>query len=525
MEYFFSIFFGTFILEDVALALALGFVVNDRLMLVPAFLACFLGISIGDLALYFLGRFAGKIGLERRFKSIKTIRAALVNERKSDVLTYSIVISRFIPGTRLPTYIMAGLLRFPFLRFTVLTLMTVFGWVALAFIIGQSLKSVLVHNWILTLTAILLFLRVVKFFIPKLSDIWERKALLYSWRQILSFEFWPALLFYLPIIPYYIFLSLKYRSFLAPFYANPEIENSGLIGESKWDFLKYLSKESSHTLKSIKIRKQEDFTLARELLDREGFSYPFILKPDVGQRGFGVRIIRNDFDLTEYLLLADFDMIVQQLSSYVNEAGIFYVRLPTKSDGFIFSLTDKRFPFVVGDGHTKLGDLILKDKRGRVIATTYFGRHRDYLNEIPEAGESVLLSECGNHCQGAIFVNGQDLITTELKEAIERVARQIPHFYFGRFDVRYQNAESLKKGQRFEIVEVNGAGSEATHIWDANTRLIDAYETLFQQWNLLFEIGSQMQNSANVSTKVQLWKFLRESFRVYFRKESLSVSS
>ena len=512
-------------MEDVALAFALGLVANDRLMLVPAFLACFLGISIGDLGLYLLGRFAGQIGLEQRFKSIKKIRAALVSESKSDVLTYSIVISRFIPGTRLPTYLMAGLLRYPLLRFTVLTLVTVFAWVALAFAIGQSLKAVLMHHWILTVVAVLLSLRAIKFFIPKLSDQWERKALLHSWRQALSFEFWPATFFYFPIIPYYIFLSVKHGSFLIPFYANPEIENSGLIGESKWDFLKYLSENSPHTLKSIKIAKQENFTAARELLDREEFSYPFILKPDVGQRGYGVRIIRDDFDLTEYLLLADFDMIVQRLSQFPSEAGIFYIKHPSASEGTLFSITDKKFPIITGDGQTKLGDLILKDKRARIIASTYFARHRERLNNIPEDGEIVRLAECGNHCQGAIFLNGEKLKTSALQISFDGIARAIPHFYFGRFDIRYKDATTLMSGTDFEIVEINGAGSEATHIWDAKTTLREAYGTLFTQWRLLFEVGAEIKKSGTIKSKIHRSRFLRECFRVFFRKEPLSVSS
>lgn len=525
MEYFFSVFFGTFLLEDVALAFALGLVADGKMMVGSAFLACFLGISIGDLGLYFIGYFAGMLGLEKRFKSIKKARASLVSENRSDILTYSVVISRFIPGTRLPTYLAAGLLRYPLLRFLILTIVTVLGWVALAFTVGHSLKPILMDHWILTATAVLLILRVVKFFVPKLSDTWERKALWHSWRRFLSFEFWPALVFYLPIVPIYIFLSIRHRSLFAPFYANPEIENGGLLGESKWDFLKHLDKKSPHSLKAIKLGKQNDFLMARELLDREGFSYPFILKPDVGQRGFGVRIIRNDFDLTEYLLLADFDMIVQDLSLYPNEAGIFYIRHPADQNGFLFSITDKRFPVVVGDGQAQLGELILQDSRARIIASTYFARHREQLSEIPEAGEVVQLSECGNHCQGAIFLNGEGLKTPELTAAIQSVTQQIPNFYFGRIDLRYKDADSLMQGKGFEIVEINGAGSEATHIWDANTGLIEAYRVLFRQWSLLFSIGASVMRGQGTKSNVRIGRFLMECFRVFFRKEPLSISS
>jgi membrane protein DedA with SNARE-associated domain len=526
MGYFLSVFIGTFVLEDVALASALALVADNKMRLVPAFLACSLGIGIGDLALYLVGFVVGRLGIENRFKSIRKIRAKLVNEKQSDLLTYSVIISRFIPGTRLPTYLTAGLLRYPFWRFLFLTAVTVLGWVLLAFALGQSLKSILMNHWIVTVIAILFILQIVKSLLPKLSDYWERRALQFSWMRFLSFEFWPATVFYLPIVPYYVFLSLKHRSLLAPFYANPEIANGGLLGESKWSFLKYLSKHSPHTLKALKIGKQSDFFAIRELLDKEGLYYPFIIKPDIGQRGFGVRIIRDDFDLTEYLLLSDFDLIVQRLSHWPCEAGIFYVRPPSQSEGGLFSITDKLFPVVTGDGKTRLGDLILRDRRARIIASTYFSRHRENLNNIPEAGSIVLLSECGNHCQGAIFLNGENLKTPELLAAIQAVVSPIPDFYFGRLDIRYKDAKSLMQGNDFEIVEINGAGSEATHIWDAKTTLRAAYKTLFTQWRLLFEIGDEVRRSSvQKNTKIHPIRFLKECFRVFFRKDPLSVSS
>ncbi len=525
MEYLFSIFFGTFVLEDVALALALGLVADGKVMVVPAFVACFLGISLGDLALYLIGLFAGKLGLEKYVKSIDKFSSDRVASQGTDLLTYSVIISRFIPGTRLPTYLVAGFLRYPIWRFIFLTVVTVFAWVALAFAAGQSLRPLLMNHLWATVISSLIFLRIAKSLIPKLIDPWDRKTLWHSWRQLLAFEFWPATLFYLPIVPYYIFLSVKHRSFLTPFYANPEIENGGLIGESKWDFLRHLKVSSPHTLRSLKIPPQEDFIAARALLDEKGFSYPYILKPDVGQRGFGVRIIRDDFDLTEYLLLADFDMIVQDLSLFPREAGIFYVRHPKKNAGQIFSITDKIFPTVTGDGYRNLGDLILKDRRARIIASTYFARLRNRLNDVPKDGEVVSLTECGNHCQGAIFLNGKNLLTPDLTAAIHEVATHLPHFYFGRLDIRYKDSESLMKGENFEIVEINGAGSEATHIWDARTRLWEAYGTLFKQWSLIFEIGASIRRSKNISAKVNVIKFLKESFKVFFRKEPLSISS
>jgi membrane protein DedA with SNARE-associated domain len=42
-----------------------------------------------------------------------------------------LVLSRLLPGTRLPTYLAAGFLRLPWFRFLVITGATSLGWTAL----------------------------------------------------------------------------------------------------------------------------------------------------------------------------------------------------------------------------------------------------------------------------------------------------------------------------------------------------------------------------------------------------------
>jgi membrane protein DedA with SNARE-associated domain len=525
MQYFISIFLGTFILEDVALISSLALIAENKISFQAAFLACFLGISLGDLALYFLGYAASRFGTETKFKFFSKHKDTFEKMKKSQALSYSIVISRFIPGTRLPTYLASGFLKYSFFNFLFLTVASVFVWVLIAFAGGKSLHYLFKDHWLFSLILFIIFLQWIKSIVPKLMDTWQRKAMLYSWRQWLHFEFWPALLFYLPIVPYYIYFSIRYRSFYNPFYASPHLKHGGLIGESKWDLLQHLNPKNLSTLTSLKISKDINAQEIKDILQIKNINYPFILKPDVGQRGFAVRIIRNDSDLMEYLNLNKSEIIIQRLSQLKSEAGVFYVRQPNENKGSIFSITDKKFPFVIGDGVTKLGDLILKDARARIIASVYFSRLQEQLDTVPEQNQIVPLSECGNHCQGAVFLNGKDLISDELTQEIDRIAKQIPDFYFGRFDIRYDTALSLMQGQKFEIVEINGSGAEATHIWDAKTTLIEAYRTLFAQWGMLFEIGHQVKNLPHVKSQVHLGSFFKDCAKVFFRKDSLSVSS
>jgi hypothetical protein len=167
----------------------------------------------------------------------------------------------------------------------------------------------------------------------------------------------------------------------------------------------------------------------------------------------------------------------------------------------------------------------LQDKRARIISSVYFNRLRKYLDSIPMQNEIIFLSECGNHCQGAIFLNGNSLISKELTIEIDRIAKQIPNFYFGRFDIRFESYELLMQGKNFEIVEVNGAGAEATHIWDRKTKLLDAYKTLFTQWRLLFEIGHEVHLKYSKVHNLDIKLFFKSCLKYIFRDKNFTISS
>lgn len=525
MELFFTIFFGTYVLEDVALVGALALVQQQKIALFPAFWACFLGIASGDLAVYGIGRLVRSV----RFQRLAHIQDKLIqwvdSFRYQGTLTYMIFLSRAIPGTRLPTYLLAGYSGYSFSRFLIYTLISVFGWVLLAFLFGRSIQLFLTDHWFYAAAALVFCIIMIRKAVRISANKWSRRAWRFSFLKWRYFEFWPAWLFYIPIIPRYIYLSLKYRSLYLPFYSNPQINHAGFIGESKWDFYEPLL-QSEFSLKTQLINQSEDRVMRiNELISARIFNYPFILKPDQGQRGFAVRVIRSEPQLLDYLKEAQFDLLIQEFCDYPNEAGIFYYRYPSEPSGHIFSITDKIFPKVTADGKSSLGDLILQDPRARMIASTYFSRLHDQLDEVPAAGVEVLLASCGNHCQGTIFRNGDFLYTTQLHQAIESIAERFPDFYFGRFDIRYSSVEELRQGRNFRIVELNGAGSEATHIWDAKTTLTEAYTTLFKQWDILFQIGLRIKVMNKIKYKFSLRKFLTDVLSLTKQNKNLSVSS
>jgi hypothetical protein len=115
--------------------------------------------------------------------------------------------------------------------------------------------------------------------------------------------------------------------------------------------------------------------------------------------------------------------------------------------------------------------------------------------------------EAGNHCQGCIFRDGIDLYSEALRERIDAISKSVPGFYVGRYDVRYCCDEELRRGEAFTIIELNGAASEATSIYDPETRLLDAYRTLYRQWELVFTIGAANRARGYRSETVfDLWR-------------------
>ncbi|UTW54631.1 ATP-grasp domain-containing protein [Kordiimonas sp. SCSIO 12610] len=314
------------------------------------------------------------------------------------------------------------------------------------------------------------------------------------------FEFAPPKIFYAPIAFYSLYLSLRHLGVTLPTCTNPALPFSGLVGESKFEVLNAFDKEASDYLPTYaQVRKSNDDTNNQETMSKalqqknaNKLEYPFVVKPDIGMRGAGVRVVKSDEELENYIKAfpGGADILLQALVNEEGEAGVFYIRHPGDEVGSITSLTLKYFPKVIGDGSKTLRELIMADSRASQIAHVYFERHEDYLDEVVEEGRTIRLAFAGSHSRGTIFRNGNDHITPEMVKTFDKLAKQMGEFYIGRFDIRFSDFDALKDGKGFQIIEVNGAGGEPTHIWDSRTKLFEAYSALMQQYKSLYQIGS-----------------------------------
>jgi len=506
-------FFATFILEDAAAVGAGVLLATGALSWPAAFAACFLGIWTGDAGLYFLARLGGRRWFER--SSWKRFSAKVARSERwfSEKGTLLLVFSRVVPGARLPTYLAAGFLRLPLPRFLVVTGLASCVWTLLVLGLTQMLGAP-IARWLsayrqggLLLLGGGTLLLMALHFCRRRAQSFELRRLRAALGRLRHWEFWPAWMFYPPVAIYAAWLALKYRGLTLPTTANPGIFSGGIIGESKFALLQELASTSPEFTAPAELvaggTLEERLATIRKACGGQ-IRYPFILKPDVGQRGAGIKLVRTEEQAVEYLKQTSASLVMQKYCEGPREAGIFYYRFPNQSSGQIFAITEKNFPTLQGDGQSTIQDLIWKDPRARLIANKYLRRLGERATEVLPLGQRLRLVQSGNHAQGCIFRDGSHLWTPELAETIDGISKKLSGFFIGRYDIRYASDEDLRAGKNFQIIELNGAASEATSIYDSRNSLATAYRTLFRQWDLVFAIGAANRDRGIAPTRVSL---------------------
>src|SRR3954452_3123448 len=247
---------------------------------------------------------------------------------------------------------------------------------------------------------------------PALSRAVQRKRRLFvsRWRRSTQWEFWPSWIFYAPLVPYLAYLGAKYGGMTTFTAAHPGIEGGGFVRESKFDILQGLAGSSQYVARAALIRGdrplRQKIEGARRFMATHDVSCPVVLKPNYGQRGSGVVVVRSAEALETCLEETSADTIIQEHIGGL-EFGIFYYRRPSEPRGRILSITEKQFPSVIGDGRRTLEQLILDDDRTVCAAPVYLERFKSRLHRVPATDQMVSLAELGTHCRGAMFLDGR----------------------------------------------------------------------------------------------------------------------
>ena len=313
-----------------------------------------------------------------------------------------------------------------------------------------------------------------------------------------TLERMPKWLICVPLTFQWLWLALRYRSLTLPSAANPRITSGGLVGEGKLEYFEGMGSialAATAAYCAVSTHRMPSSAALRQTMRRSVLFFPLIAKPDVGLCGYGVRLVANMGELQAYLSAfpANETVVLQAYLPQEGEAGIFYARDPVTGLGRIIGLTLRYYPRVTGDGASTIAELIARDPRaGRALNSRQHECRHD-ARRIPAEGEVVRIATIGSTRVGGLYRDGGAYITPQLTAAIDAIARDMPDFYFGRFDVRFDTLPELSAGRGFTIMEVNGAGSEAIQAWDPDVGLAAGLKTIFQKQSLLFAIGDVMR--------------------------------
>lgn len=308
-----------------------------------------------------------------------------------------------------------------------------------------------------------------------------------AFHKLTHWEYWPFGAVYFPVFFLWAFYALRARSLFFFNAVNPSMKNGGFFMVSKSEIYRLIPKQfyPKTNLVTPKLSVAEVLNLVK----LQDYSYPIIAKPDMGLRGSAVQIIADEAALQRYHNKAQFDYLLQALIPYANEVGIFYVRYPHESRGRITGIVDKEFLQITGDGTSTREQLVLKDPRAAMQLPTLRIEQGNNLQAVLPLGEVEKIVPYGNHIRGTKFIDASHRITPELTSFIENLCSQIDGFYYGRLDVMFHSFEDLAQGKNFAIVELNGAMSEPTHMYDPSHSIWFAWRELFRHITYLFEIS------------------------------------
>ena len=329
--------------------------------------------------------------------------------------------------------------------------------------------------------------------------------------KLMHWEYWPSFVVYAPAAFFYLYFALRSRRLFYFTPVNPVIETGGVFGESKINILNRIPQEVIP--KTVFITKDNQ-TIAYiiEAGKKAGIRLPFIAKPDVGERGFLVEIIKDEAALSDYLKQINAPFIIQELITLPIELSVLHHRMPDADKGKITSICIKKNLEVVGDGQSTVAELMQKEPRARLQLARFKADYPAILKQIPTAGETMELEPIGNHSRGTTFLNGNHLISEKMERIFDKIAFQMEGIYYGRFDLKCESIELLEKGEGIKILEFNGVAGEPAHIYDPEFPVWKAYRDIYRHFKIIYKIGRVQHKKGIAAMNL---KEMRTSYRRY----------
>jgi hypothetical protein len=297
---------------------------------------------------------------------------------------------------------------------------------------------------------------------------------------------------------------------------DPTLTFGGWEGEGKMEMYAQLPPETYPS--TLLVDPEVPWEVAKAGAADLGLTAPFIVKPDIGMKSLMFRQIWNDAQWIEYHKNSPGKYLTQTFIDYPMEISVFYIRRPGQDQGRITGMISKEYMTVFGDGKSTLLELIERHSKARHYLAWMKKRHREHLSDILSPGQSFQLTIEGSRNRGAQLHNISHQIDPELCAFFDRLSHFKGHLYYGRYDIKCDSIDSLKRGSRFSILEFNGTGAGPSHIFHCDNTLLQAYGIVIEHINEMSLIARE-----NHRRGYKYWTFrrgivhLREA-NAYFKK-------
>ena len=305
--------------------------------------------------------------------------------------------------------------------------------------------------------------------------------------KIANWEYWSVYSIYLPLFPVWLYCAYKARTLLFFHGANPSIKYGGMAMESKKEIYDLIPE--NWIPKTVFVSSEISFNEILSELKSQTVNFPVIVKPNIGLKGLGVVQVENVNELEDYQKNNDCDFLIQEKISYQNEVGIFYHRFPDEKKGKITGMVKKEFLSVKGNGRKTLRELVMENPRSAFQIKAIEQKMGSEMQKTVPENEEIILIPFGSHTRGAKFIDISSDVTEKLEQKIDEICTKVNGFYFGRLDVMFENLELLKAGKNLKIIEINGAKSEPTHMYDPKHSLFFAWKEITKHWKIMAEIS------------------------------------
>ena len=178
-----------------------------------------------------------------------------------------------------------------------------------------------------------------------------------------------------------------------------------------------IKNEKTYGLNHIPNNYVQPFTIINSQDDLVKVNFPCIFKPNICSGGNkNVETIHNIKEAIRYFKNINGSVIAQKIHNGSYEVGVLYERHPFLKNGKIVSIVSKNI-----------------DNKWKPLKCSHYGNNS------------------GTRCN-----NKPTWITKKLENKIDFISKNIPNFYVGRYDIRFNDINKFKEGKEFKVLELNG---------------------------------------------------------------------